>query len=173
MEYSGSFTIGRKENILFNIFVIRKRFIQTAALVFVVAAVVCLVNRINANAPVPRSILDACLWGLLGAILMALVNVAVVAFKVGQLCRKQKIGTLPFDVKMDKNGVHGTLGERSSDVAWKQYGEVREAPWAYYLFVTGAFANVLPKYQISSKAEEEKLRAVLRKYVDEKKLKLK
>lgn len=57
MEYQGTFTIGRRENIRFNLYVMRGRFILMAALVFVIIAVMLGASTYGQTMSVPAALL--------------------------------------------------------------------------------------------------------------------
>ena len=153
MEYQGTFTIGRRENIRFNLYVMRGRFILMAALVFVIIAVMLGASTYGQTMSVPAALLRGIPLGLGGAALFLVINTVMLMTRINRAYKEKRAQEFTQDVTIVR---------------------VRESGKTFYLFLSKTQAYILPKYQMKdAAAEAAQVRALFQKHLDGGILKLK
>ena len=154
MEYQGTFTIGRRENIRFNLYVMRGRFILMAALVFVIIAVMLGASTYGQTMSVPAALLRGIPLGLGGAALFLVVNTVMLMTRINRAYKDQRAQEFTQDVTIGREGVRASSTRGAALLKWGNIVRVRESGKTFYLFLSKTQAYILPKYQLKDAAAE-------------------
>lgn len=173
--YERDFTIGRKEIEDFHIGVTRKHW-RLGLVYFGMAGSLIPVlyfPRVGTSwSPAIRIAL------MLAAGLAAVALVYVLVTQSVRSKVKRQIAVSGRDsyiqsIRIDGFGVHVTVGEDEAKMKFEEIPLVRETKTAFYLFVTGNQAWILPKDQMADPAADTKqLRETFDTVIDSKRLKL-
>ena len=174
MEYQGTFTIGRRENIRFNLYVMRGRFILMAALVFVIIAVMLGASTYGQTMSVPAALLRGIPLGLGGAALFLVINTVMLMTRINRAYKEKRAQEFTQDVTIGREGVRASSTRGAALLRWGNIVRVRESGKTFYLFLSKTQAYILPKYQMKdAAAEAAQVRALFQKHLDGGILKLK
>lgn len=174
MQYQGKFTIGRKENIRYNLFVTGSRFLFMTVLVFVVIALMLGVTTYGQTKSIQQALIRALPMALGGAALFVVLNTVMMVFRINKAYKSKTAYEFTQDITIDGQGVHATSERGSALLAWEKIAKVAESGKTFYLFLSKTQAYVLPKYQMKNpEAEAAQVRELLRSHLDAKILKLK
>ena len=94
------------------------------------------------------------LGGLLTAVFITVGIMLRTRGNVSQMMRKKGKASSVQQVRIDGFGVHVTVGEEKSKLAFDKLKLVRETKDAFYLFVTDNDAWIMPKEQMEDPEEE-------------------
>ncbi len=173
MQFSGHFTITKKDNLRYNFFLMRKKLIATTILVFVIIAVMIGFIRYAQGASLTEAIGHALLMAVIGTLLLLAINVISTVLRVKNLYKQKKLTDFSVDFTVDKTGIHAVSSRGSSDLPWNRIVYVRETRTAFYIFITDTHANVMPKDQLKSAADAATIRALMEKNIEKNRRKLK
>ena len=171
-QFSGQFTITKKDNLAFNFFLMRKKLIATSIMVFVVIAGMVGVLKYAQGAGLKAAILSALLMSLMGTLLLIAINVVVTIVRINTFYKNKKLTDFSVSFQTDKSGIHALSDRGDFDLAWNRIVEVRETKQAFYIFITDSHANVIPKDQIVNQQDIGVFRALLIANVEKARLKL-
>ena len=113
MQYQGKFTIGRKENIRYNLFVTGSRFLFMTVLVFVVIALMLGVTTYGQTKSIQQALIRALPMALGGAALFVVLNTVMMIFRINKAYKSKTAYEFTQDITIDGQGVHAT-SERGS-----------------------------------------------------------
>lgn len=173
MQYQGHFTITKKDNIDFNLLLMRRKLVATSLVVFVIIGGAVGLVRYSQGTQLAASILEALLTGVCGVVLLTAINLIFMLLRINGLYKSKQLTDFSFDVVVDKDGVHSRSDRGNSDVPWTRILSIVETVKAYYIFITDSNANVLPKAQIADASGADSLRKLFLKNMPAKKCKLK
>lgn len=174
MQFHGVFKIGRKENIHYNLFVSQSRLILMTVLVFVLIALMLGVTNYGQTRSLPDTLLFALPMALAGSLLFIVINGVMMIFRINKNYKNKTAYDFTQDITIDEEGVHAASERGDALLRWKNIELVRESGKTFYLFMSKTQAYVLPKYQLEDpEADAAKIRALLRKHLDAKILKIK
>lgn len=173
MQYTGHFTITKKDNLDFNFLLMKKRLILSSALVFVIIVAVVTLIRYQYYFMFVESLLQGLLMGVIGLVLMFGINVGSMYSRLNAMYKKRQITDFSFDVTVDESGFHAASERGNSDIPWARILQAKETGRAFYIFITENNANVLPKAQMQLPADADALRAIIKAYLEPGKCKLK
>lgn len=172
-QFSHTFTIGKKENLRYNFFLMQKKLVATGALVFVVIAGMIGLIRFAQGAGVWAAVLNALLMAVVGTLVLVAINIVTAIVRINSYYKTRKLSDFTVAFTTDKSGIHAASERGDSDLPWNRIVEVRETRHAFYVFITEAHANVLPKDQFTDAAEIALFRSLLETNVEKTRLKLK
>ena len=174
MQYTGHFKITKKENTQFNLFLMKRKLLSTALLVFlIIAVVVSLMNYAAKQMDVRGAVLQGLLMGVVGVVLIVAISIASMYLKLNSLYKKRQLTDFSFDALIDKDGVHSRSERGDADVPWNRIAQVVETKDAFYIVLSDQHTNVFPKPQMKDEAEIASVRSLFRKYMEPNRLKLK
>ncbi len=172
-QFSHTFTITKKDNLRYNFFLMQKKLIATSALVFVIIAAMIGLLKYAQTASVAVSLINALVMAVLGTLILIGINIITAVMRINSFYKQKKITDFTVTFTTNKEGIHAASERGDSDLPWNRIVEVRETRYAFYVFITDAHANVLPKDQFSSEAEIAEFRALLEKNMEAARLKIK
>ncbi len=172
MTYSGKFTITKADNMHYNYFRMKRKLTGLALMTFVILIALLALVRYSQGIPVSDSIFSAFLVAMIGAVFVIGLNLLSVVLRVNNLYKQGKMSDFNVLYTVDKNGVHAKSDRGDTDFSWKQITLVRETTHAFYVVISDTRASVMPKRQILNDGELAILRAMFRKYVPAKGLKI-
>ena len=173
MQFQGHFTITKKDNIRFNLLLMKRKLISACLVVFFVIALLVGVLKFMQGIPLSAAIAQALIMAVLGAVLLTVVNIVSMLIRINGMYKAKKITEFSFDAKVDKDGFHATSDRGDSDIPWERILSIIETGAAFYVFITDSNANVLPKPQITNPSDVETLRKLFTKHMPAQKLRLK
>ena len=174
MQFQGSFTIDRKENIHYNLFVSRNRLIQMTIIVFVVITAMLGVTNYGQTQSLADAAVASLPMALAGSVLFLLINGIALVMRVNQSYKQKKAYDFHQDILIDAEGVHASSERGGALLKWEKIEQIRESGRAFYLFLSKAQAYVLPKGQLADKEQDAAcIRSLFREHVDAAKLKIK
>ncbi len=173
MQFKGHFTITKRDNIDFNLLLMKRKLVSASATVFVVIALLVGFLKYMQGIPLSSAALQALLLAALGVLLLAVINIASMLLRINGMYKSSKIAEFSFDALVDKDGFHAMSDRGNSDVPWERILSVVETRVAFYVFITDSNANVLPKTQIAGASGVETLRKLFARYMPAQKLRLK
>lgn len=173
MQYSGHFTIGKKDNIRFNLFLIQKKLLTVSLLVFIIIAGLVSFLKFMQGIPLQTALMQGLLLGLLGVILQVAINLCSLYFRINSMYKSGKARDFSFDLVADKTGLHSKSDRGNADVPWDRILSIVETNAGFYAFITENNANVIPKDQIENDSGIQTLRALFQKNMPAKKVRLK
>ena len=172
-QFSHTFTITKKDNLRYNFFLMQKKLIATSALVFVIIAAMIGLLKYAQTASVAVSLINALLMAVSGTLILIGINIITAVMRINSFYKQKKITDFTVTFTTDQAGIHATSGRGDSDLPWNRIVAIRETRHAFYVFITDAHANVLPKDQFSGEAEIAEFRALLEKNMEAARLKIK
>lgn len=172
-QFSHTFTIGKKENLRYNFFLMQKKLVATSALVFVIIAAMIGLIKYAQGASVSAALLNAFIMAISGTLILIGINIITSVVRINNYYKQKKLTDFTVTFTTDKNGIHAASDRGDSDLPWDRIVEVRETRHAFYVFITDSHANVLPKDQFKDEAEISLLRSILEKNVEKPRLKIK
>lgn len=172
-QFSHTFTITKKDNLRYNFFLMQKKLIATSALVFVIIAAMIGLLKYAQTASVAVSLINALLMAVSGTLILIGINIITAVMRINSFYKQKKITDFTVTFTTDKEGIHAASERGDSDLPWNRIVEIRETRHAFYVFITDAHANVLPKDQFSGEAEIAEFRALLEKNMEAARLKIK
>ena len=174
MQYSGRFTITKKENTQFNLYLIQKKLLTTSLVIFLIVAVmVGFMSYAAKGMTVQGAIWQGVLMGLVGVALITAFTLLSMYVKINTMYKKKQLTEFSFDATVDKDGVHSRSERGDSDVPWNRIAQIVETKQAFYIVLSDQHTNVFPKAQIPAEKDMENLRAIFRKYMEPARLRLK
>ena len=172
MQFKGHFTITKRDNIDFNLLLMKRKLISASITVFAVITLLVGFLKYMQGIPLVNAALQALLLAVLGVVLLAVINIVSMLLRINGMYKSNKIAEFSFDALVDKDGFHATSDRGDSDVPWERILSVAETKGAFYVFITDSNANVLPKPQIAEASGVETLRKLFIKYLPAQKLRL-
>ena len=173
MQFQGSFTIDRKENIHYNLFVSRNRLILMTVIVFAVITVMLGVTNYGQTHSLADAAVASLPMALAGSVLFLLINGVAMVMRVNQSYKQRQVYEFTQDILIDAEGVHAASERGSALLKWEKIEQIRESGRAFYLFLSKAQAYVLPKDQLKDKEKDAALiRSLVREHLDGAKLKI-
>ncbi len=173
MHFTNHFTITKKDNTRYNFYIMRKKLISTAIIVFVIIAGTLALMRYAQGLAIQSAIANALLMAVFGTLLLLAVNVVTTLMRINSFYKQKKLVDFSVDFTVDKDGIHAMSDRGNSDLPWNRVVSIQETRNAFYIFISDTHANVMPKDQISSEAEIANLRSLFSKNLDKPRLKLK
>ena len=173
MQFTNHFTITKKDNTRYNFYIMRKKLISTAIIVFVIIAGTLALMRYAQGLDIQRAIANALLMAVFGTILLLAVNVVTTLVRINTFYKQKKLVDFSVDFTVDKDGIHAMSDRGNSDLPWNRIVSIQETRNAFYIFISDTHANVMPKDQIPSEAEIANLRSLFAKNLEKPHLKLK
>jgi len=172
-QFSGRFTITKKDNLRFNFFLMRKKLIATSALVFVIILSIIGLLKYAQGASVEIAVLNGVLMAVAGTLLLVGINLITTVTRINNFYKQKKLTDFSVVFTADKTGIHATSDRGDSDLPWNRIVEVRETAHAFYIFITESHANVMPKDQFASAADLATFRSLLTKNMEARRLRIK
>ena len=172
-QFSGQFTITKKDNLRFNFFLMRKKLVATSALVFVIIAALIGLLKYAQTGSLEAAVLNGALMAVAGTLFLIGINLITTVMRINSYYKQKKLTDFTVAFTTDKTGIHATSDRGDSDLPWNRIVEVRETAHAFYLFITESHANVLPKDQFASSNDLGVFRSLLTKNMDASRLKIK
>lgn len=172
-QFSHTFTIGKKENLRYNFFLMQKKLIATSVLVFVIIASMIGLIKYAQGASIPVALLNALLMAVSGTLILIGINLITAVLRINSYYKQRKLSDFTVTFTTDKSGIHSASERGDADLPWNRIVEVRETRHAFYVFITDAHANVLPKDQFSNEAEIALFRSLLELNIEKTRLKIK
>lgn len=113
------------------------------------------------------------LAALLGAAAAALAVAASTRWKVKAQVARSRRDSYVQETEINGFGVHVTVGTDRAKMGFGDLVRVRETKKAFYLFISGSQAWILPKKQMEDpRAESAQLRELFRKVIERRRLDL-
>lgn len=172
-QFSGQFTITKKDNLRFNFFLMRKKLAATAALVFVIIAVMIGFIRYAQGASLQAALLNALIMAVAGTLILVGINVVTTITRINTFYKQKKLTDFSVTFTTDKSGIHAVSDRGNSDLPWNRIVAAHETRHAFYIFITDSHANVMPKDQFAGAKDADVFRSLLLKNVEKNRLKLK
>lgn len=172
-QFSESFTITKKDNLRYNFFLMQKKLVATSVLVFVIIFAMIGLLRYARGGDVASAILNGFLMAVVGTLVLIGINIVMAVTRINSYYKQKKLTDFSVVFTADKTGIHAASERGDSDLNWNRIVAVRETRHAFYIFITDAHANVMPKDQFSGAKEIEAFRSLLMKNVEKSRLKLK
>ncbi|MEZ4510202.1 MAG: YcxB family protein [Eubacteriales bacterium] len=172
-QFSGSFTITKKDNLRYNFFLMRKKLVATSILVFVIIFAMIGLVKYAQGVGLTAAILNGALMAVVGVLILVGINIAAAVWRINGYYKQKKLTDFSVTFTADKAGIHSVSERGDSDLPWNRIVEVRETRHAFYIFITDSHANVMPKEQFANASDAEVFRALLEKNVAKTRLKLK
>ena len=104
MQYQGHFTITKKDNIDFNLLLMRRKLVATSLVVFVIIGGAVGLVRYSQGTQLAASILEALLTGVCGVVLLTAINLIFMLLRINGLYKSKQLTDFSFDVVVDKDG---------------------------------------------------------------------
>ena len=172
-QFSHTFTITKKDNLHYNFFMMQKKLIATSVLVFVIIFAMIGLIKYAQGAGITTAILNALLMAVAGTLFLVAINYITAIMRINKYYKQKKLSDFTVSFTTDAAAIHATSERGDSDLPWNRIMEVRETKQAFYLFITEAHANVLPKDQFTDEAEIALFRTWLEKNIAATRLKIK
>jgi hypothetical protein len=172
-QFSHTFTITKKDNLRYNYFLMQKKLVATSILVFVIIAGMIGLIKYAQGAGLWGAIVNALVMAISGTLILIGINIITAVLRINSFYKQKKLKDFTVTFTTDQDGIHATSERGDSDLPWNRIVEVRETRNAFYVFITDAHANVLPKDQFSGEAEIALFRSLLQKNIEATRLKLK
>ena len=172
-QFSRTFTITKKDNLRYNFFLMQKKLIATSALVFVIIAAMIGLLKYAQGASIWVAVTYALIMAVSGVLILVGINIVTAVMRINGYYKQKKLTDFTVTFTTDKAGIHAASDRGDSDLPWDRIVEVRETRHAFYVFITDAHANVLPKDQFSGAAEIATFRELLQKNMEPARLKIK
>ncbi len=172
-QFSESFTITKKDNLRYNFFLMQKKLVATSVLVFVIIFAMVGLLRYARGGGISSAILNGFLMAVVGTLILIGINILMAVMRINSYYKQKKLTEFSVTFTADKSGIHATSERGNSDLAWDRIVAVRETTHAFYIFITDAHANVMPKDQFSGIKAMEAFRSLVDQNVEKSRLKLK
>ena len=172
-QFSGQFTITKKDNLRYNFFSMRKKLITTCILVFVIIGAMVGLLRYGQVYGLQAALLNGLLMAVSGTAILLAINIVATILRINNFYKQKKLTDFTVTFTADKSGIHAASDRGNSDLEWNRIVAVRETRNAFYIFITDSYANVMPKDQVTDARAFETLRKLLIQHVDARRLKLK
>ena len=172
-QFSGQFTITKKDNLRYNFYSMRKRLTTTSILVFVIIGAMVGFLRYGQGYGLAASLTNGLLTALIGTAALVAVTLTATVLKVNSYYRQKKLTDFTVTFTADQTGIHAVSNRGNADLDWNRIVAVHETRNAFYIFITDSYANVMPKDQSTDAKAFEALRKLLVQHVDKSRLKLK
>lgn len=172
-QFSGQFSITKKENLRYNFFLMRKKLIATSIMVFVIIGAMVGFVRYAQGTDLSLAIVNGLLMAILGTVILVGINVITTILRINSMYRQKKLTDFAVTFTADQTGIHAVSDRGNSDLAWNRIVAVHETRNAFYIFITESYANVMPKDQIPDARAMEAFRALLVAHVEKSRLKIK
>ena len=174
MSYCRDFTIGKRETLDFYLSLVLRRWRGGIAGFGAAGALAVLLysSRTGASLPVQAGLAAA--GAAASALLATLWLVLSTSHKVKEQLRRSGRESYIQETEINGFGIHVTVGKDKARLAFENLAQVRETRKAFYLFLSGAHAWILPKAQMEAPdAESAQLRKMFTTVLERKKLHLK
>lgn len=173
MEFQKMLNIGKKDNLWYNIHLIWKRHLITTcvltAFIFGLAFFLCYFLK---YADTGICLLAAALTALLGFVLW---NVYILWFRlsrrINKMYKKKELYAFRQELILNKEGITASTEQGTRQSKWKYVVLASESMHGFYLKMSDSFAYTIPKKQLSA-AEQDTVRAILKKYLSKDCLKI-
>ncbi len=171
MEFKKTFRIGKKDNVHFNLYLVKKRHIYTCIGVFLF--LVLLVGLFSFFRSEPRSVWLAlgrgALFGIIGVILWNIyIIVCKIYLRINSMYKKGKLTDFKQEITLNSEGITATTAQGISQSAYKYVVRAEQSRHAFYIVMNESFAYTLPKSQMTSD-EIDKVQHILNKYLPDSK----
>lgn len=174
MSYHRDFTIGKQETLDFYLSLVLRRWRGGILGFGAVGALAVLLYTVRTELSLP---VQAGLMAAGAAVSMLLVSawlVFVTWRQVKEHLRRSGRESYVQETEINGFGIHVTVGRDRARLAFEDLVQVRETRKAFYLFLSGAHAWILPKAQMENPAAESaQLRDLFNTVLERKKLHLK
>lgn len=166
MEFRKMLNIGKKDNLWYNVHLIRKRHILTTciltAIVFVLAF---LLSYFMKYGEIGTCLVVATLTAILAFVLW---NVYILWFRlarrINKMYKKKELYAFRQELLLNKEGITASTEQGTRESKWKYVVNASESRHGFYLKMSDAFAYTIPKKQLTA-AEQNTVRAILKKYL--------
>ena len=172
-QFSGQFTITKKDNLRYNFYSMRKKLLSTSLLVFVIIGAMIGFLRYGQGYGVTSSLVNALITAVVGTALLLAINIVATVLRMNSFYKQKKLSDFSVTFTADDTGIHAVSDRGNADLEWNRIVAVRETRSAFYIFITDSYANVMPKDQSTGEQEFDKLRKLLYKHVPNNRLKIK
>lgn len=172
-QFSGQFTITKKDNLRYNFFSMRKKLISTSILVFVIIGAMVGLLRYGQGYGIQAAVLNGLLMAVSGTAILLVINVVATILRINSFYQQKKLTDFSVTFTADKTGIHAISDRGNADLEWNRIVAVRETRNAFYIFITDSYANVMPKDQSTGEESFALLRKLLYQHVDKNRLKIK
>jgi len=172
-QFSGQFTITKKDNLRYNFFSMRKKLAATSVLVFVIIGTMVGFLRYAQGMPLSAAVVNALLLAVMGTVILIAINVITTVLRINSMYQQRKLTDFTVTFTADQTGIHAVSSRGNSDLEWNRIFAVHETRNAFYIFITESYANVMPKDQIPDARAAEAFRALLVEHVEKNRLKIK
>ena len=146
----------------------KRKLTGVALMTFLLLSVLIALIRYGQGISVMNAGVVGLIAGSVGAILMVAANLISVVVRVENQYKTGKMSDFSVQYSIDRDGVHAKSERGDTDFSWKQIYLARETRSAIYLIAGENRAVVIPKRQIASESELVTLRALLKKYIIDK-----
>ena len=146
----------------------KRKLTGIALMTFLLLGVLIALIRYGQGISVMNAGVVGLIAGSVGAILMVAANLISVVVRVENQYKTGKMSDFSVQYSIDRDGVHAKSERGDTDFSWKQIYLARETRSAIYLIAGENRAVVIPKRQIASESELVTLRALLKKYIIDK-----
>ena len=171
-QFSGQFTITKKDNLRYNFYSMRKKLLSTSILVFVIIGAMIGFLRYGQGYGLTSSLVNALLTAAAGTALLLIINVVATILRMNNFYKQKKLSDFTVTFTADDTGIHAVSNRGNSDLEWNRIVAVHETRNAFYIFITDSYANVMPKDQSTDAKAFEILRKLLVQHIDKNRLKL-
>lgn len=172
-QFSHTFTITKKDNLRYNFFLMQKKLVATSALVFVIIASMVGLLRYAQSGSLTNALINAGIMAVLGTVFLIGINILTTVLRINKFYQQKKLTDFTVTFTTDKTGIHAASERGDSDLPWNRIVAIRETKYAFYVFITESYANVLPKDQFANGEEISTFRALLEKNMEASRLKIK
>lgn len=172
-QFSGQFTITKKDNLRYNFFLMRRKLAATSVMVFVIIGAMVGFLRYAQGMPLSAAVVNALLLAVMGTVILIGINVVTTVLRINSMYQQRKLTDFSVTFTADQTGIHAVSSRGNSDLEWNRIFAVHETRNAFYIFITESYANVMPKDQISDARATEAFRALLVEHVEKNRLKIK
>ena len=172
-QFSGQFTITKKDNLRYNFYSMRKKLISTSILVFVIIGAMVGLLRYGQGYSLSSAVLKALVTAVAGTAVLLGINVVTTILRMNSFYKQKKLTDFTVTFTADESGIHAVSTRGNADLDWNRIVAVHETRKAFYIFITDSYANVMPKDQSTDEKAFEALRKLLVKHVDKNRLKIK
>lgn len=173
MTFSGDYTIDQTTNTRFNLFVMRKQMLVLSVLVFILVTVALFIVRLVRGQDLGLAVWRSLFAGALAALVMCLASYLLLKRRIARLYSEGKLQNIRLHVELSEKGLLTDLGEKGSNlVPFAEMLSISETTNAFYFFLNGHIANLIPKDQFEKQEDTNTIRAILHAYIAPEKLHL-
>lgn len=174
MSYRRDFTIGKRETLDFYLSLVLRRWRGGIAGFGAAGALAGLLYSSRAGvSPLAQAGLAAA-GAVLASLLTALWLVLSTRAKVKEQMRRSGRDSYVQETEINGFGIHVVVGKDKAKLAFENLAQVRETRKAFYLFLSGTHAWILPKAQMEDREGDcARLRELFSAVIEKGKLKLK